>query len=156
LTERASRNASADETYEAPATGRVAAATQRGPPTDSGIGALFRAARKELLDDELPPPVEKKRRGETTRGAFIGAKAIIKRMARKVARLSGDAFANAAKTIIAPELPGWLREFFEIEAPNPLDPCNPDRDLVLGASDGAVNDAHHSSDCSTAPSLDLA
>lgn len=63
-------------------------------------------------------------------------------------------FGNAAKAVTAPELPGWLREFFEIEAGpnNLLDPCNPDRVFVLGASYGAVFDAGFSSN---GPSLDL-
>jgi hypothetical protein len=118
---------------------------------------LFRQAVKALTqrsDDDAPQRRAKER--EKLGGAFIGAKAIIKRVARKAVRLSADAFAHAAKRTTAPELPGWLREFFEIGADNPLDPCNPDRDLVLGASDGAVDDAHYSTDCSAAPSLDLA
>jgi hypothetical protein len=54
----------------------------------------------------------------------------------------------------APDLPDWLKEFFEA-APagnNLLDPSNPDRDLILGASDAAVFDAGYDI---TGPALDL-
>jgi hypothetical protein len=62
---------------------------------------------------------------------------------------------NAAEAVTAPRLPGWLREFFDSEPPdadNPLDLCNPYRDLILGTGDDPFFEADFSSD---GPSLDL-
>lgn len=64
------------------------------------------------------------------------------------------AFANVAKAVTAPEIPGYLREFFEAHSgPNNLcDLSNPDRSLLSAASDSAVYDAGYSAN---GPSLDL-
>jgi hypothetical protein len=65
-----------------------------------------------------------------------------------------DSFANAANAATAPEIPDWLREFFEAEPAgnNLLDPANPARDLVLGVNDDMTSDAGHDI---TGPSLDF-
>jgi hypothetical protein len=122
----------------------------------AALTGLFRQAVKALMqrvDGDEPKPQRQKEK-EDGRGAFIAAKSIIKRMVRKAPQLSSGAFANAAKATTTAELPDWLREFFEIEADphNPLDLSNPDRDLVLGTSDGVGYDAGHDI---TGPSLDL-
>jgi hypothetical protein len=109
----------------------------------------------KAITEPASEPKPKKKEKQDGRGAFIAARSIIKRIARKAAQLSSDAFANAAKTMTAPECPGWLREFFEAEpvgTANLLDPSNPDRDLILGASDGAIFEAGYDI---SGPSLDL-
>jgi hypothetical protein len=110
--------------------------------------------------DDEPEPRRPKEKEKTDSGGMFrlaGRAIIIKRMARTAAgclQCAADAFTYAAKAMTAPELPDWLREFFEIEADpdNPLDLSNPDRDLVLGASDGVAFEAGYDI---TGPSLDL-
>jgi hypothetical protein len=113
-----------------------------------------KAATRPNDDEPEPKPQRQKEKGEG-RGAFIAARSIIKRGVARTAQLAADAFANAARAMTAPELPDWLREFFEIDSDpdNPLDLSNPDRDLVLGAGDIAAFDAGYIE--ASGPSLDL-
>jgi hypothetical protein len=98
----------------------------------------------------------RRKEGETGRGAFIAVKRIFRR-----ASLAARTFGETATELIAKvvrDAPDWLNEFFEAEplgAANLLDPSNPDRDLFLGATDGAgFDDGYYSTDYS-GPSLDL-
>src|SRR5271170_2459904 len=60
-----------NENDETSATGRVAAGTQRGPPTGKPITRLFRAAGQTLLDaGDGPQPDEPKKRRDDGDGEF--------------------------------------------------------------------------------------
>jgi hypothetical protein len=109
---------------------------QRGEAADRQDNAEL-AERLRQIDDWFEE--QRRRRMEAEAGAHN----------------AGDAaFRNAATVLTAPELPGWLREFFEAEPAgnNLLDPANPARDLVLGANDGMPFDADADI---TGPALDL-
>lgn len=97
-----------------------------------------------MLDDE-PQPDEKKKRREDTGGAFGTAAKIINR----VARLSADAFRNAAKAITAAP-----REKFFADADaaswEALDAANPYWDFDTSSGSDLGFDDHRSG-----PSLDL-
>jgi hypothetical protein len=77
-----------------------------------------------------------------------------KKIMRRAVKISADAFSNTAAAITAAAVPDWLREFFEIDSDprNPLDLSNPDRDLVLGTSDGTVFEPGYDT---SGPFLDL-
>ena len=114
----------------------------------SWIASLFRQARAAVVRIVATPEPPKKRTGggddEKGRASYR----------KNITRLSAGAFASAAWAMTAPQLPGYLRGFFEAEPAgnNLLDPSNPARDLVLGANDIAVFDAGYDI---TGPSLDL-
>lgn len=145
-------NENASENNPTPATGRAAEVTPGGPTAaklfEECKSACLTATRPKASDEE-PKPRRRHKEGEGE--AWAG------RFQKRIAARIKQAFeiaANAATVMTAPECPSWLREFFESEADpdNPLDPCNPDRDLVLGTSDGMVFEASYDI---TGPSLDL-
>jgi hypothetical protein len=77
-----------NENDKTSATGRAAAATQRGPPTGRPIRRLFRAAWQTLLGDDAPQPIETKKRREDGDGDFrkLAAKFLRRLKARRFER----------------------------------------------------------------------
>ena len=122
---------------------------QQTNPTAGEIRQQFGKARKLLLQSApKPAPPKKKSGGDDEKGRASYRK--------NINRLSAGAFASAAWAMTAPQLPGYLRGFFEAEPAgnNLLDPANAERDLVLGASYSEAFDAsdYH---ITPGPSLDL-
>jgi hypothetical protein len=117
----------------------MAAETQRGPTTLSLLDSWKSGAKIATgpKPDEEPQPPRKVKEGETGRGVFIRAKAIIKRASLAV-RTYGDAAIELIATV-AREPEHWLDDFLiepdALEDGPETDPRYRDAETVSVADD---------------------